>query len=98
MREGGIDVPPTRDFGALQSAVQRPIAAAYYSGAILIEQAVILATAISQAQAFVDGNKRAAFQALDLFLYLNGKEFVAEPLALADQLIAVARASNDRET
>jgi death-on-curing protein len=84
--------------GALQAAAHRPIAAAYYSGADLIEQAAILAIAISQAQAFVDGNKRAAFQALDLFLYLNGKAFVGEPLALADQLIAVAEASNDRET
>src|SRR3954464_5050834 len=98
MHESGRDIPPLRDMGALQSAVHRPITAAHYSGADLIEQGAALALAISQSQAFVDGNKRAAFQALDLFLYLNGKEFIGEPLALADQLIAVAQASNDRET
>lgn len=56
----------------------------------LIEQCAVLAVGISQARAFVDGNKRTAFIAADVFLRANGLLFSGEPLELARQLEAVA--------
>jgi death-on-curing protein len=51
----------------LDSALNRCRNAAFYEGIDLVRQAVVLAVAISQAQAFLDGNKRAAFAAADVF-------------------------------
>ncbi len=58
--------------GKLSSAVDRPRTHAYYSGADLAQQAVMLAHGISEAQAFIDGNKRTALIAIDAFLEANG--------------------------
>ena len=86
----GYAPAPLRDEGLLDSALQRPRAAAYYEEADLIRQAAMLAVGISQAQAFLDGNKRTAFAALDVFLRLNGLIYSGDPTALAQQLEAVA--------
>ena len=64
--------------------------AAYYEGADIVRQATLLAIGISQAQAFVDGNKRTAYASLDTFLRLNDVAFAGRPLDLAHQLEAVA--------
>ena len=69
--------------------------AAYYEGIDLIRQAALMAVGISQAQAFLDGNKRTAFQSLDTFLWINGVEFTGDPMALADWLVAVAERSSE---
>jgi death-on-curing protein len=74
---------PLRDEGLLESALTRPQMAAYYEGADVIRQATLLGTGISQAQAFIDGNKPTAFATLDAFLWVNGWEIVGEPLELA---------------
>ena len=63
--------------------------AAYYDGADLVRQATLLAIGIAQAQAFVDGNKRAAYGAVRAFLRVNGLRFMGEPLELARQVEAV---------
>ena len=55
----------------------------------------MLGTGISQAQAFLDCNKRTAFQTLDAFLWVNGSEYVGEPLALARQLEQFADRSHE---
>jgi death on curing protein len=89
----GSVAAPLRDAGALESAVMRPRMAAYYEQADLIRQAVLLPAGISQAQAFVDGNKRAALAAADVFLRLNGLALPGEPLELARQLEALAERS-----
>ena len=86
---------PLRDEGLLESALTRPQMAAYYEGADLIRQATLLGAGISQAQAFLDGNKRTAFQTLDAFLWVNGWEFVGEPLELARQFEQFAERSNE---
>ena len=86
---------PLRDEGLLESAVMRPQMAAWYEGADLIRQAALLATGISQAQAFVDGNKRTAFQTLDTFLWVNGWEVIGDPLELAYHLEQFADRSRD---
>ena len=90
LRRLGNSPQPLRDEGALESAVMRPRMAAYYENADLIRQAALLAIGISQAQAFVDGNKRTAFATVDAFLIVNGCEFFAEPLELARRLETAA--------
>jgi death-on-curing protein len=69
----------------MESAVMRPQMVAHYEGADLLTQAVtLLLLAISQAQAFVDGNKRTAMFAALVFLELNGCTFDGD-----DELLAV---------
>jgi death-on-curing protein len=48
-----------------------------------------------QAQAFVDGNKRTAFAALDAFFFVNGVELTGDPIDLASQLEEIADRSRD---
>ena len=86
---------PLRDEGLLESALTRPQMAAYYEGADPIRQATLLGAGISQAQAFLDGNKRTAFATLDAFLWVNGWEFVGEPLELARQFEQFAERSSE---
>ena len=75
---------PLRDKGTLKSAIVRPQMHAHYEGADLLTQAVTLILAISQAQAFVDGNKRTAMYVGLVFLDLNGWHFQGD-----DELLAV---------
>lgn len=90
MRHLGYGVAPVRDLGGLESAVMRPRMAAQYEDADLIRQAALLAIGISQAQAFVDGNKRAEYAATDVFLRINRMMYSGDPLDLALQLENVA--------
>lgn len=66
MERLGSSPAPLRDEGALESAIVRPQMAAYYEGADFVRQCALLAIGISQAQSFVDGNKRTAFAATRL--------------------------------
>ncbi len=90
MRRMGAAPAPIRDEGLLESAVLRPQTAAYYEEADLIRQAALLAAGISQAQAFLDGNKRTAYGALEVFLLRNGIAITAEPLEVARQIEVLA--------
>jgi death-on-curing protein len=85
-------IAPLLHFEKLESAVNRCRNVAWYEGADLIRQAVILAVGISQSQAFLEGNKRAAFAAADVFLRINGLVFQGPPLEMARWLEAVAEA------
>ena len=91
----GANPQPLRDEGLLESALMRPRMAAWYEEADIIRQAALLAVGISQAQAFVDGNKRTAFATLDAFLWVNGWEYAANPMELARQLEQVATPATD---
>ncbi|MHB8598256.1 MAG: type II toxin-antitoxin system death-on-curing family toxin [Ktedonobacteraceae bacterium] len=97
MARFGSGPSPLKDEGLLESAVMRPQMAAYYSDADIIRQSALLAVGISQAQAFMDGNKRTAFAAYDIFLRLNGLFFAGEPLAIARQIEAVTQRKGDIE-
>ena len=81
---------------ALDSALPRPAWAAHDQGASLVEQAVSLAIGISQSQAFEDGNKRAAFAAVEVFFVANGSVFDGDPLGFANRPIEVAEADRGR--
>ena len=72
----------------------RPQMAAYYEGADIVRQAALLGVGISQAQAFLDGNKRTAYLALNTFLRMNGLTYSGDRLALARQFEQFAERSN----
>jgi death-on-curing protein len=63
-----------RDLGLLESALLRP-QTGYYSD--LIEEAAALWESLAMNHPFVDGNKRVAYAALELFLGLNGLDVTA---------------------
>ena len=94
MERTGARPEALRDEGLLESALMRAQTAAYYEGADLVAQAVLMAVGISQNQPFVDGNKRAAFVTLDVFLRVNGLEFRGDSLELAVRIEQIAK---DRE-
>lgn len=58
-----------RDMGLLESALLRP-QTGYYGD--LIEEAAALWESLAMNHPFVDGNKRVAYAATELFLQLNG--------------------------
>ena len=61
-----------RDEGALESALTAAENRAYYENADLIQCAAAYAFHLSQAHAFIDGNKRVAAAAMEAFLDRNG--------------------------
>ena len=71
---GGIH--GVRDQGALESAVFRP-QNGYYNN--LAEEAAALMESLANNHAFLDGNKRVAFDATHTFLLVNGFTIVADP-------------------
>lgn len=81
--------------GDLESALGRPQMMAYYEGADLIQQAVRLAVSISQAQCFMEGNKRTGFESMRVFLRINGYHLSANPLDAARWLLTVANEPTD---
>jgi len=97
MGKFGVGPAPLREEGLLESAIMRPRMAAYYEEVDIIRQAVLLAVGVSQAQAFLDGNKRTAFAACDVFLRVNGIAIVGDPIDLALQLEAVAERTGNLE-
>ncbi len=68
-----------RDIGALESALAQPKMTfdrkELYS--TLEEKAAALAFSLSSNHPFVDGNKRVAHAAMEVFLFLNGHEISA---------------------
>lgn len=97
MRKTGEPPALLRDRALLESAVARPRMAAHYADADLVLQAVTLMVGISQAQAFVDGNKRTGFLAAQVFLRLNGCRFLGDSLELAHRLEAACTAEGRPE-
>ncbi len=75
-----------RDVGALESALGRARNKWEYEGADLAMLAAAHAFGIARNHPFVDGNKRAAFVAMMLFLRRNGVRF-APPQAEATAIV-----------
>ena len=98
MRRLGDEPKPLRDEGTLESAVMRPQMAAYYEGADVVRQAALLGAGISQAQAFLDGNKRTAYLALNTVLRMNGLTYSGDRLALARQFEQFAERSGEPDS
>jgi death-on-curing protein len=74
-----------RDPGLLESALYRPRTGHYRD---LAEMAAALFESLLMNHPFVDGNKRVAFFATDVFLRLNGWKLEVEPRAAQAFLIA----------
>jgi death-on-curing protein len=66
-----------RDDGMLASAMSRPQNRAIYESPDAADLAASYAFGIARNHPFVDGNKRTAFVAMELFLDLNGLELHA---------------------
>jgi death on curing protein len=86
-----------RDPGALESAVGRPRNKWEYDGAEMPELAAAYAYGIARNHPFVDGNKRAAFIAMVLFLRRNGVPF-APPQAESTAIILALAGGEVSET
>jgi death-on-curing protein len=79
-----------RDPGLLDSALARPLNRAGYGEPDSAELAAVYALAIAQNHPFIDGNKRTAFVALELFLRLNGCLLTVDDAEAVVMMLAVA--------
>jgi death-on-curing protein len=70
--------PGLRDRGLLESALARPEHKAAYGNPDLADLAAAYAYGIARNHPFVDGNKRVAFVALELFLALHDHRLAAD--------------------
>ena len=91
-----------RDAGLLDSALSRPINRAAYgdeknSKPDVADLAASYAVAIAKNHPFVDGNKRTAFVAMELFLALNGAALTADDANCVMTTLAVAAGEIDEE-
>jgi len=85
-----------RDEGLLDSALARPVNKFLYETiGDLAELAAAYAHGIVKNHAFVDGNKRAAFLSLGLFLAINGKRLRAKPVDAIHIVVALAAGELD---
>jgi len=75
-----------RDEGLLESVLARPLNAASYGEPGLAELAALYALGIARNHPFVDGNKRTAYVALEVFLDLNGFDLTASDAELCGKL------------
>ena len=88
-----------RDEGLLESALQRPANRFFYEGETSV--AVLAATyavGVASNHPFVDGHKRAAYQALILFLALNEAPLKAQPVDAINTMLGVAAGQIDIDT
>ena len=84
-----------RDANAIEAAVHRP-RSGYYDD--LIAEAAALFESLAINHPFVDGNKRVAFAALDIFLRLNGSRLDARPMDIHVAMMAMFESGTfDRE-
>jgi death-on-curing protein len=66
-----------RDANMLESALARPQQQAHYGNPDVADLAAAYGYGLARNHPFVDGNKRTAFVAVELFLALNGHELMA---------------------
>ena len=78
-----------RDPGALEAALYRP-QTGYYED--IIAEAAALLESLAINHPFVDGNKRIAYAAADVFLRINGWRLRGEPMELHAEMIQMFEA------
>ena len=79
-----------RDDGALRSALARPEQKHHYEQPDIPSLGAAYAFGLSSNHPFVDGNKRIALVALDVFLQLNGGELIASEVDTAATIFELA--------
>lgn len=87
--------PGIRDEGMLESALARPIQKEAYGEPDICELAAAYLFGIAKNHPFVDGNKRTAFAAADLFLVLNGLSLEVEQQEVIQFVLMVAAGEID---
>ena len=85
----------TRDLGLFESATARPQQLAHYGTPDVADLAAAYGFGIARNHPFVDGNKRTAFVAVELFLALNGFVLLADDAACVLTMLAVAAGQMD---
>ena len=86
-----------RDRGILESALGQPINRWNYGVSDLGALAAAYAFGISKNHPFVDGNKRAAFTAMIVFLRLNGVGFAPDPALATAAMVSLAAGEIDED-
>jgi len=84
---GGVGV---RDEGLMDSALARPQQLAHYGTPDAASVAAAYGYGLARNHPFVDGNKRTAFVAVELFLVLNGHDLVADDAQCVLTTLALA--------
>jgi len=82
--------PGLRDEGLLDSALARPRHLVAYGTPDLADLAAAYGVGLAKNHAFVDGNKRAAFLAVGLFLLVNGHRLRATQVEATLAMLEVA--------
>jgi death-on-curing protein len=85
---GGAD--GIRDIGLLDSALNRPLNKYSYGETDIAALAAAYAFGIARNHPFVDGNKRAAFAAIVVFLGLNEIDFDVAPADATAMILSLA--------
>ncbi len=84
-----------RDLGLFESALARPQNMAAYGDPDVAALAGSYGVGLAKNHPFIDGNKRTAFVAVELFLALNGHELAADDASCVLTMLAVAAGSLD---
>ncbi|WP_296752706.1 type II toxin-antitoxin system death-on-curing family toxin [Thiobacillus sp.] len=87
-----------RDEGLFDSALARPLNLTAYESPDVCALAASYAVALAKNRPFVDGNKRTAFIAMELFLALNGHELNATDAECVLAMLSVAASEWDETT
>ena len=84
-----------REEGLLESALARPLNLAAYGSPDVHALAAAYGVGLAKNHPFVDGNKRAAFLAVGMFLRLNGWRLTAPQADAMLTMLAVAAGQMD---
>jgi len=86
-----------RDEGLFESAVMRPQQLAHYGSPDVADLAAAYGYGLARNHPFIDGNKRTAFVAVELFLVINGWSLLADDAACVLTMLAVASGTMNEE-
>ncbi|HUX29029.1 MAG TPA: type II toxin-antitoxin system death-on-curing family toxin [Thiobacillus sp.] len=84
--------------GLFNSALARPLNLAAYESPDACTLTASYAVAVAKNHPFIDGNKRTAFVAMELFLLLNGYDLNATDAECVLTMLAVATGEWDETT
>lgn len=87
-----------RDAGMLESALSRPRNLAHYGEPDAAALAAAYGFGLARNHPFVDGNKRSAFVAVELFLHLNGLRLDALDADCVMVMLSLAAGEIDEAT
>ena len=87
-----------RDEGLLDSALARPLNLAAYEKPDVAALAASYAIGLAKNHAFIDGNKRAGFLGMGLFLFANGYRLNASQADATIAMLNVAAGEMDETT